>query len=167
MSSRKELTVDAAPGHACSCGAAEVAPHGMARREFVASAAAALAAMALAACSTTGTGDFLTSPGTVTSTSIKVSDFPALANVGGVATTTVSGVPIAIVRTGASTFAAFSRICPHQGSTIDVFNNGFQCPRHGATFNLSGQWIGGQPTSNMRSYPATYDAASATLTIGG
>jgi Rieske Fe-S protein len=122
--------------------------------------------MALAACGTT-TNDFLTSPGTVTQTSIKVSDFPALANVGGVATTTVSGVPIAIVRTSASTFAAFSRICPHQGTTIDVFNNGFQCPRHGATFNLSGQWIGGQPTSNLRSYPANYDSASATLTIGG
>jgi len=158
------MTVDVTCGHACRCVAIDGAPIGIARREFVASAAAALAALALAACG--GATDFLTSPGTVASTSIKVSDFPTLANVGGVATTSVSGIPIAIVRTGASSFAAFSRICPHQGATIDVQSNGFQCPRHGATFNLSGQWIGGQRTSNLVAYPVGYDAASATLTIG-
>jgi len=166
MSRNDEIAVDATSGHACPCIAAGGGPHAIARRDFVVGAAAALAAAALAACGTT-TGDFVTSPGTLTSTSIKVSDFPALANVGGVATTSASGIPIAIVRTGASSFAAFSRICPHQGTTIGVFNNGFQCPRHGATFNLSGQWIGGQPTSNLVSYPVTYDSASATLTVGG
>lgn len=160
-----ETAVDATSAHACPCVVGD-GPHAIARREFVVGAAAALAAMALAACATT-TGDFLTSPGTVAATSIKVSDFPALANVGGVATTTVSGIPLAIVRTGASSFAAFSRICPHQGTTINVVTNGFQCPRHGATFNSSGQWIGGQRTSNLTSYPVGYDAASATLTIGG
>ena len=78
----------------------------------------------------------------------------------------MDGIPLAIVRTGESTFAAFSRICPHQGSTINVTATGFQCPRHGATFNKEGQWIGGQPTSNMRSYPTTYDQATGTITIG-
>jgi Rieske Fe-S protein len=164
MRRKDEMTVDVTRGHACPCVAIDGAPIGIARREFVGSAAAALAALALAACG--GATDFLTSPGTVASTSIKVSDFPTLANVGGVATTSVSGIPIAIVRTGASSFAAFSRICPHQGTTIDVQSNGFQCPRHGATFNLSGQWIGGQRTSNLVAYPVGYDAASATLTIG-
>jgi nitrite reductase/ring-hydroxylating ferredoxin subunit len=165
MRSIDDTPVDATSAHVCPCVAGGD-PRTIARREFVVGAAAALAAMALAACSTT-TGDFLTSPGTVAVTSIKVSDFPALASVGGVATTTVSGIPLAIVRTGASSFAAFSRICPHQGTTIDVFTNGFQCPRHGATFNASGQWIGGQRTSNLTSYPVGYDAASGTLTIGG
>jgi len=165
MRRKEELTVDATCGTACPCVAIDAAPAGIARREFVASAAAALAALALAACGSSG--DFLTSPGTVASTSIKVSDFPALANVGGVATTSVSGIPVAIVRTSSSSFSAFSRICPHQGTTIDVQSNGFQCPRHGATFNLSGQWIGGQRTSNLVSYPVGYDATSGTLTIGG
>jgi Rieske Fe-S protein len=153
------------PEGVCPCVALDRVERTIARREFVSGAAAALAAMALAACG--GAADFVTSPGTVAATSIKVSDFPALANVGGVATTNVGGTPIAIVRTGASTFAAFSRICPHQGTTIDVRSNGFQCPRHGATFNLSGQWIGGQRTSNLVSYPVDYDAPTATLTIGG
>jgi Rieske Fe-S protein len=106
-----------------------------------------------------------TAPSSV-SGSIKVADFPSLASVGGVATVSVSGSPVAVVRTGAATFIALSRICPHQGSTISVLSNEFQCPRHGATFNMSGGWIGGQPTGNMFSYPATYAAATDTLTIG-
>ena len=73
---------------------------------------------------------------------------------------------MAIVRTGDTTFAAFSRICPHQGGTIQVTSSGFQCPVHGATFNRSGTWVGGQRTTNMRQYPTTYDAATGTLTIG-
>jgi Rieske Fe-S protein len=162
MSCIDETTVDAASRHACPCVATRGA---IARREFVSGAAAALAALALAACGSTG--DFTTSPGTVASTSLELSNFPALANVGGVATTSVSGTPIAIVRTSASTFSAFSRICPHQGTTINVLGNEFQCPRHGATFSLSGQWIGGQRTSNLVSYPVAYDATSAMLTIGG
>jgi Rieske Fe-S protein len=133
------------------------------RRDFVMRAAAALAAVALAACGSSGA----TSPSSVSSTTLQLADFPALSSVGGVATVSVSGVPLAIVRTSSTTFAAFSRICPHQGTTIDVFTNGFQCPRHGATFNASGQWIGGQRTSNLTSYPVGYDAASGTLTIGG
>lgn len=165
MSKIAKTTVDATSGHACPCVAIDGAPHTIARREFVTGAGAALAAIALAACGSTG--DFVTSPGTVASTTIKVSDFPALANVNGVATTSVGGTPIAIVRTGTSSFAAFSRICPHQGTTINVVSTGFQCPRHGATFNLSGQWTGGQRTSNLVSYPVAYDSTSATLTIGG
>jgi cytochrome b6-f complex iron-sulfur subunit len=70
------------------------------------------------------------------------------------------------VRTSASSFAAFSRICPHQGSTINVTSNGFSCPNHGAEFNSSGQWIGGQRTSNLTSYPVAYDSTAGTLTIG-
>ncbi len=97
---------------------------------------------------------------------MSVSQFPALNSVGGVATTNINGTPIAIVRESTDTFSAFSLICPHQGATIGVFTNGFQCPRHGATFDKQGQWIGGQPTSNMHSYPVTYDSAAGTLAIG-
>jgi Rieske Fe-S protein len=110
--------------------------------------------------------DSPTSPSSVSTTTLTLSNYPSLESVGGVATTSVSGVPLAIVRTGTSTFAAFSRICPHQGGTIQVTSSGFQCPVHGATFDRSGQWVGGQRTTNMYSYPTTYDAAADTLTIG-
>jgi Rieske Fe-S protein len=133
------------------------------RRDFVMRAAAALAAVALAACGSDG----LTSPSSVASTTLTLANYPALSTVGGVATATVDGVPLAIVRTSSTTFAAFSRICPHQGATIDVTTGGFQCPRHGATFDKNGQWIGGERTSNLASYPVTYNAAAGTLTVGG
>ena len=153
---------DADCGHGCACGRSNDGADTIDRRGFVGRAAAALAAVALAAC---GMADSPTSPGTVASTTLTLSNYPTLANVGGVATTSVDGVPLAIVRTSASTFAAFSRICPHQGTTINVTGTGFQCPRHGATFNSSGQWIGGQRTSNLTQYAVAYDAAAGTLTI--
>lgn len=135
------------------------------RRAFLIQGAFAAAALALAACSSsTGLSDSGTPPGG--SATIKVSDYPSLANVGGVALLSLSGAPVAIVRTGTTTFLALSRICPHQGGTIGETSNAeFQCPVHGATFNLNGQWIGGQPTSNMTRYTSTYDSTTGTLTI--
>ena len=160
---KDDVVVPAADcGHGCACGRSDDGSRTLDRRDFMGRAAAALAAVALAAC---GMSDSPTSPGTVASTTLTLSNYPTLANVGGVATTSVDGIPLAIVRTSASTFAAFSRICPHQGTTINVTSTGFQCPRHGATFNSSGQWIGGQHTSNLTQYPVTYDAAAGTLTI--
>jgi Rieske Fe-S protein len=151
-------------GDGCTCGGSERAqPISIDRRDFVMRAAAALAAVALAACGSDGP----TSPGSISSTQLNLADHPSLSSVGGVATVTVDGVPLAIVRTSATAFAAFSRICPHQGTTINVTSNGFQCPRHGATFDKSGQWIGGERTSNLKSYPVAFDAATGTLTVGG
>jgi Rieske Fe-S protein len=163
MSYDAVLSEGACCGCECECGAERAQPISIDRRDFVMRAAAALAAAALAGCA----GSSATSPDTVSSTTLNLADYPALSSVGGVATVSVSGVPLAIVRTGSTTFAAFSRICPHQGATIGVTSTGFQCPQHGATFNKSGQWVGGQRTSNLVSYPVTYNAAAGTVTVGG
>jgi Rieske Fe-S protein len=138
---------------------------GIGRRTFLAQTALLAAGAFLAACAAS---DSISAPGTTISstTDIKVSDFPALASVGGIALVNVSGNPFAIVRTGETTFVTLSRICPHQGSTINPNGTGFLCPGHGARFNATGQWVGGQTTSNMRSYTTTYDAAAGTITIG-
>ena len=55
---------------------------------------------------------------------------------------------------------------PHQGGIVNAISGGFQCPIHGATFDQTGNWIGGQRTSNLRSYATSYDSASGVLTIG-
>lgn len=136
---------------------------GCTRRIFLAQGAAALAAVALAAC---GLSDSPTAPASITSTTLALSSYPALSSVGGVATLTVDGTPVAVVRESSTTFAAFSLICPHQGSTVGPVTNGFFCPGHGAQFDLQGQWKGGQPTGNLHSYPATFNAATASVTIG-
>ena len=136
---------------------------GIDRRQFLLRGALAAAAVALAACA--GVSE-TTGPNTSASGSIKVTDYPALANVGGVALVTIQGSPVAVVRTSSTNFIALSRICPHQGQTIQAVSNGFYCPGHGAQFSLNGTWQGGQPTSNMQSYATTYDATTSTLTIG-
>ena len=148
-----------APAHAT-----EPVRDGIGRRTFLAQSALLAAGALLAACAA---GD-ATAPGTTISstTDIKISDFPALAAVGGIALVNVSGNPLAIVRTGDASFVTLSRICPHQGSTINPSGSGFLCPGHGARFNSTGQWVGGQSTSNMRSYATSYDAAAGTITIG-
>ncbi len=139
-------------------------PDGISRRTFMMQSALMAAAAALAAC---GMPTGVDSSQTLSSSqSINVANYPELASVGGVATVDVSGIPMAIVRTSATTFLALSLICPHQGGTISHINSTtFQCPIHGATFNNNGQWIGGQPTSNMRQYSTSYNQTSNTLTI--
>ena len=67
----------------------------------------------------------------------------------------------------ACSFVALSRVCPHQGSIVNVNGSGFLCPGHGATFTATGTWTGGQRTSNLHAYATSYDAASGVVTITG
>ena len=157
--------------HACAgdCAGHEVTTvgalveSGIGRRTFLVQSALLAAAAALAACA--GASD-ATGPTLTGQSTINVSDYPALANVGGVAMVTVQGAQLAIVRTSTTDFVALSRTCPHQGGLINATSTGFQCPIHGATFNKTGGWVGGQRTSSMRSYATAYDSASGVLTIG-
>jgi Rieske Fe-S protein len=135
------------------------------RREFITlSAASALTALLTTACGGTGGGDVGVVTGPVSFT-VQVSSYPGLANVGGIAQVDNGGTPIAAVRTGASTFAAFSLICPHRGCTVGINGSAFRCPCHGATFASSGLWTGGQQTANLSELTTSYDATSGVLTI--
>jgi cytochrome b6-f complex iron-sulfur subunit len=147
--------------HDCVARAEELAT--ISRRSFVLQGALLTASAALAACGASGDVSAPALPST--GNTINVNSTAALANVGGVALVSFGGVPLAIVRTGSSSFLALSRICPHQGGTIQEVGNGFQCPVHGATFSQTGQWVGGQRTSSMHSYTTSYDATTGILTI--
>jgi nitrite reductase/ring-hydroxylating ferredoxin subunit len=151
-------------GCACSVERASDVDVDPGRREFLKQSAAALALLALAACGLSEA----TAPSSLAATTIDLSTTPALTPIGGVAVMTISGSPVAVVHESASTFSAFSLICPHAGNTVQsVGAQGFYCPGHGARFDLAGDWIGGQRTSNLRSYPTQYDAAAGTVTVGG
>jgi Rieske Fe-S protein len=136
---------------------------GTSRREFIAtSAASAVAALLVAACGGAAGPSGITGP---VSFSVQISNYPALANVGGIARVDSGGPPVAAVRTGATTFDAFSLICPHFGCTVGINGSAFRCPCHGAQFASTGTWIGGQRTTNLSSYSTSYDATTDTLTI--
>ncbi len=142
---------------------------GVDRREFVAqSARGAITALLVAACGGGAGGVTGPGPSGPTSLVVQVSNFPTLANVGGMARVdSGGGTPVAAVRTSASTFAAFSLICPHFGCTVGVGTTSFQCPCHGARFAADGHWTGGQPTGNLTSLNASYAPNTGTLTITG
>ena len=137
---------------------------GIGRRTFLVQAGILGAMAALAACGASSDGT--TTPTVPANSQINLASYPALANVGGVAMVSVSGAPVAIVRTSTTSFIALSRVCPHQGGIVQQSGSRFVCPQHGATFDLNGTWIGGQRTSSLHQYATTYDATSNTLTIG-
>lgn len=139
------------------------ASSGIGRRTFLVQSGILAAVAALTACGL-GVSD-VTSPSVPANSKVNVNDYPSLANVGGVAILTLGSAPVAIVRTGTTSFLALSRICTHQGGIVQLQSNDFVCPVHGATYNLSGQWIGGQRAANLRQYNSSYDATSGTLTI--
>lgn len=137
---------------------------GTSRRDFLTtSAASAVAAVLVAACGgPSGTTGIPTGP---VSLSVQVSSYAALANVGGIARVDSGGFPVAAVRTGADTFAAFSLICPHFGCTVGITGTSFACPCHGARFTSTGTWSGGQRTSNLTALTTSYDSVTGILTV--
>lgn len=138
---------------------------GVTRRQFVERSTLAAVAAFLAACSA-GSDITGSSGGTPSPVTIKVSDYPALANAGGIVKVNADGIPVAVVHETSGSFAAFSMVCPHQGTTINISGSGFVCPNHGARFNALGQWTGGQSTSNLRGVAISYDQTAGTLTVG-
>ena len=140
----------------------------LARREFLGTAALAALALLEAACGNGQIGpvavDASTAgPGTLV---VTLAQYSTLAAAGGAARVDGgSGRPVALVRTGATTFLAFSLICPHEGFTVTVTGSTFYCPAHGARFSNTGVNNGGQRTTNLVSLANTYDAAAGTVTI--
>lgn len=143
-------------------GAGAPIEEGIGRRAFLVQSGILAAMAMLGACSTSSDS---TAPSVPANTQIDVASYPALASVGGVAMVTAGGAPIAVIRTSTTSFIALSRVCPHQGGIVNEQGNRFVCPVHGATFDLNGNWIGGQRTSSLHQYATTYDATTNTLSI--
>lgn len=131
------------------------------RRSFVANSAALAAAAAFfTACGDAG----ITGP--VGIKEIKVGEFAGLATVGTMVL--VDGVR-AVKRTGTTTFAAFSRVCPHAGETVDLSGSGFLCvspPGHGSRFDNNGTLTLGPANRDLTKLATTYDPTTDLLTIG-
>ncbi len=124
------------------------------RRDFLAKSALAAAALVVAeGCGdgqigppiphVTGGGD-PTTP-TEPGLTITLANFPGLANVG---TLVDIQHERAVVRTGATTFLAFSKLCTHQQCETEIRNNRFECPCHGSIFANDGSVIRGPDVQN-------------------
>ena len=137
------------------------------RRTFLAHGSlAGVLAILTTACGNGVFGSGTTSPGSV-NTTVTVADYPALATIGGIAKLNGTSTPVAVVRASATTFRAFSMVCPHVGTTIGIQGAGFLCPNHEAQFNAAGRNVGGQQTSSLTEFTVTTNASATTLTIVG
>jgi cytochrome b6-f complex iron-sulfur subunit len=136
------------------------------RRDFLAKTALAAAALVVV----DGCGDGQIGPTAAklgSGVTIRVTDFPQLANVG-----TIVGITPerALVRTSQTTFLGLSRVCTHQGCLIDIQSNEFVCPCHNSTFSSDGSVIHGPniaspPIAPLDKLATTFNAATGTVTV--
>ena len=139
---------------------------GVNRREFLATSSALAITAVLAACGDGigGSDGSVTGPSNVNAT-VTLASYPALGTVGGIAVISGTATPIAVVRASATQYRAFSLVCPHAGSTVAISGTGFRCPNHGATFNASGAWTGGERTNGLFEFTVASNTAAGTITI--
>lgn len=144
------------------------------RREFLSQATLAAVSTLLAGCAGGGDGSFAPKPpnqepppGTGGgSLVVTVSAHPALATVGGIAAVGNLGFkPVAVVRTGASSYTALSRICTHAGCDVNIAGSGFSCPCHGSQFDATGQATQGPAESALQRFNVAVSQDGGTLTI--
>ncbi len=152
----------------CSGCAVKAAAETVSRRDFVSMATLSAVALTLTAC---GSGEEGGTTGPVPpgvgEVTVKVTDFPSLAAMGGIAKVRNSP-PVAMTRTPAG-LIAFSMSCTHQGTTVVIEQNGsIFCPNHGAEYTSQGVWSGGYRTKSLVRLPVAVDASgtNATITLG-
>ena len=144
----------------------------MERKEFLSliglGSASALAAVCMGSCSKST--ESTTTPGQPTTpTNVNITldlTLPAnaaLANPGGYIYTGA----IIVAKTIAGNFIAVSKVCTHQGATIQYegTNKRFYCPNHGATFTDTGAFIAGPDSlAALKQYKTTLSGNILTIT---
>lgn len=77
------------------------------------------------------------------------------------------GLIVVRIATGnvATSFAAFSSVCPHQGSTVEYIQstNSFNCSAHNSNFSISGNVTSGPAATGLTR--KTVEIAGTTLTV--
>lgn len=73
---------------------------------------------------------------------------------------------IVIARVSATTFAAVTQVCSHEGKKKVYFRSGeFYCPEHGARFDTSGKGLNGNGSKGLRSYPTQLTGTTLKVTL--
>jgi cytochrome b6-f complex iron-sulfur subunit len=75
----------------------------------------------------------------------------------------VSGIVIA--RVSASSFAAVTQVCSHEGRRQVVFNAGeFYCAAHGARFDTAGKGLNSTGSRGLKTYATVLDGTNLKVT---
>ncbi len=138
---------------------------GLNRRKFIERSTLAAIGALLAGCTQPIGGPLAPSAPSGGPYTVKVTDYPALANVGGVARVSVGGGAIGVGRVSATDFAAYGLACTHQGTQVQVNGDGWYCPNHGAEYNTAGKVIRGPAVAPLVSVPVSFDSTTNVLTV--
>ncbi len=100
---------------------------------------------------------------------------PVLASVGGSVVVRVPGgtgdaEEIVVTRTGASTAAAASALCPHQGCSVNAYDTRsarIVCPCHGSQFDVTGRLLVGPARQPLTPYTAAVESGGVAVEIPG
>ena len=126
----------------------------MQRRQFVRTAAGALAATALPGCAV-----FVATPVTPVNGEIRLAirNFPQLAQPGGHLKIRPAGSErvLYVLAADGGRFAVLSSVCTHLRCTVNVEGAELRCPCHGSTFDREGVVLRGPATQALQRFPAT------------
>jgi Rieske Fe-S protein len=118
-----------------------------------------------------GDADAPTGPGTGDARAIDVTlqlaATPALGTVGGIARVGTGLRSVAVVRSAADRYRAFSLICPHAGTIVGIEGGAFRCANHGSRFAADGALVQGPATVGLQELTVAFDAAAGTVRVTG
>jgi len=68
---------------------------------------------------------------------------------------------VVIARISATNYVAVTQICSHENRQSVIFsNNGFYCPEHGASFDISGKGTNSNGSKGLKTYKTTLSGTS-------
>lgn len=95
------------------------------------------------------------------------SKFALLKEIGGsvaIGSSNFDTAGLIVFRKSEVSYAAFSRSCPHAGTSINNFSSGVAtCPNHGAKFDTNGSPISGPTNANLKSYTCSVNGSLLTV----
>jgi len=77
-------------------------------------------------------------------------------------------LPLAVSRLSATTVVSVSRICTHEGCTVELPQASAQtldCPCHGSRFQLTGLVVNGPAGRPLASFPSVIDGNEVVITL--
>ena len=98
-----------------------------------------------------------------------IDDKSPLSKIGGSTIVDSTAGQIIVIRTGASSFVAFSALCTHKRNVLDYDpdKKQFSCSKHNSTFDgATGNVIDGQADDPLPSYATKGTSSSVTVTVG-